>query len=345
MFTDTSLSSNQTLTSYAVYTRDTSAFGIGTPSRSNYPFNRLCAGNTLVNAPKPCPFTNQTSVMSTFPNGTIQWDYPNGYNMTVPQITIDTYSSGSVNSTVSNYFDIQWRRYSTHTDKILNDGQKYLIADSSNIEVLLLQNRVIVVEGLIVDMVDGGVGFRNHTVPVGFQHGTEWEEDILFVEPESACVDTNLTIDFSLHDVNSTLFPGGTVSLTDRGGFFNLSKTYRPVNLTDPQGNPDMWGRAYTGAWLHNFYAALYFNVTNPANHSAGIGAFSYVNSEMNKTFQISLGTILDDLANVGLDSITLSTVFGSFIQTNPDPSNPGAFNPWNIGSDNFSAISRRPSP
>lgn len=34
------------------------------------------------------------------------------------------------------------------------------------------------VEGLIVDAEVGRIGFRNHTVPDGFVHGSRWDEDV-----------------------------------------------------------------------------------------------------------------------------------------------------------------------
>ncbi|KAL8721861.1 MAG: hypothetical protein Q9225_001538 [Loekoesia sp. 1 TL-2023] len=62
------------------------------------------------------------------------------------------------------------------------------------------------VEGLVVntvhsgDTVRGGIGLRNHTVPSGLPYGGRWSEDLLWIEPVTACVDTNLTFHFSLAD-------------------------------------------------------------------------------------------------------------------------------------------------
>ena len=49
-------------------------------------------------------------------------------------------------------------------------------------------------------MVNGGIGFRNHTAPTGFSNGAEWVEDLTWVEPVTSCVDTNLTFVISFGD-------------------------------------------------------------------------------------------------------------------------------------------------
>ncbi len=256
------------------------------------------------------------SIVSSYPNGSVNYNYPNGINMSIPIRLLETYSSGTKNgSTVSNFFDIQWRRYTTHTDSLLNNNEKYLRPNSRNIENLVLQDRQFAVEGLVIDMIDGGVGFRNRTIPIGFQYGVEWEEDLLFITPESACVDTNLTLDFTIQDVNTTLIPGKSIFLTDRGGFVNLNKTYPAGFYTDTQTNPNLRARAYKGAWLHNAYTALFFNVTNPSNETAGTKAWSYVNSEMNKTFDVFFSGPITDLTFSGLDSMTLTSNFASYIR------------------------------
>lgn len=254
----------------------------------------------------------------------------------MPPIIVDTFSSGtSQDTTVSNFFDIQWRRYSTKTSRLYDNESHYLTADNRNIESLILTEKLHAVEGLVVDAVDGGVGFRNHTIPPGFAHGAQWSEDLLFVQPETVCVDTNLTLDFSIiRGSNSSSEVSGLV-LTDRGGFVNMNRTYPRLNLTDPQSSPDLWARAYKAAWLHNAYTAMYFNVTNPTNDTSGLKAWSYMNSDVGKTFA------LDDAQVSGIDglnALTLSSDFGSYVQ---GISNGTGFNPWRITSNNYSIISK----
>lgn len=112
--------------------------------------------------PLPCPYSD-TIVVNIFDqsgNGTI--DTPYGYNMTVPDIVMDTYSSGVGNdTTISNYFDIQWRRYQTNSLPDLNNGSKFLIGAFRPMQSLVLNAAIQPVEGLIVDTVNGGIGLRN----------------------------------------------------------------------------------------------------------------------------------------------------------------------------------------
>ncbi|RDW63674.1 hypothetical protein BP6252_11219 [Coleophoma cylindrospora] len=327
------------------YLADTSAFGYGTPPRSVYPFNRMCGdGNPLHGFIKPCPFSDTISTVSTFPNGTISYNYPWGVNLSIPQTIVDTFSSGTDDqTTVSNYFDIQWRRYTTTQDDILNNGTAYLIGTFKNLVSLILNDGLQPVEGLIVDTKKGGIGLRNHTVPPGFQHGVTWKEDLLFIEPETACVNTNLTLDFMILPSKNNSASGGitNVTLIDRGGFVNLNHTYPEPDLSNPQKNPDLWGRAYKAAWLNNAYTALWYNVTDQSNATAGTKAFSYLNSELNKAFPIPTGF---DGSISGLDSLVISTEYGGYLSNSfsgiTNVSDPAAVvNPFDITSNNFSDI------
>lgn len=314
---------------------DNSSFGYGTPPRSSLPFSRICGIQFSAGGPIPCPFSDTISIVTAFPNETINYDYPYGYDTGIPENIKTIYSSGTQNrTTVSNYFDIQWRRYMTTSSGLYNNGSQYVVSAFRNMESLILNNARHGVEGLIVDSVSGGVGLRNHTFPPGFAYGVTWEEDILFIEPETVCVDTNLTLDFTITSANSSLID--KVALTDRGGFVHLNTTYPEPDVSDPQKNADLYGRAYKAAWLNNAYTAVYYNVTNPSNHSAGVHAFSYLNSEMNKTFSIGLTSTSSIL---GFDALTLSPKFGGYLGSTIGTTTPGLTNPYGIGSQNFSEI------
>jgi hypothetical protein len=314
---------------------DNSSFGYGTPPRSNLPFSRICGYLYSFGGPTPCPFSDTVSIVTTFPNETVNYDYPNGYDTSVPDIIKTIYSSGTDNgTTVSNYFDIQWRRYMTTSSSLINNGSQYLVSAFRSMESLILNNARQGVEGLVVDTVSGGIGLRNHTYPPNFVYGVTWEEDILFIEPETVCVDTNLTLDFTITSANSSLID--KMVLTDRGGFVHLNTTYPVPDLSDPQKKPDLYGRAYKAAWLNNAYTAVYYNVTNPSNQSARIHAFSYLNSEMNKTFPI----VLTSTTSIsGFDSLTLSPNFGGYLGSMSGTNVPNSANPYGIGSQNFSDI------
>jgi hypothetical protein len=315
-------------------------FGLGTPPRSNLSFSRICGYN-----PEPCPFSDTVIIDVLSSDGTLEANFPYGYNTSVPQIIMDIYSSGtSENTTISNFFDIQWRRYYTTSDPKLDNGSTYLISGFRNVQSLVMNNKVQVVEGLVVDMVNGSVGMRNHTFPPGFKYGATWSEDLLFVEPETVCVNTNLTLDYTIAQPLNVSVSITNLVLTDRGGFINLNHTYPEPNITDTQANPDLWTRAYKAAWLNNALSAMYFNVTDDNNHTSGRTAFSYVNSAINKTFQLPFPELTGPFYD-----LVITNQFGDFLSidttgvlnsTNPATSVP-PLNPFDIQASNFSVISK----
>lgn len=73
-------------------------------------------------------------------------------------------------------------------------------------------------------MKSGGVGFRNHSAPPFQPFGSTWTEDVLFIQPVTQCVDTNLTLDFSISKNDSEGDYSGIsqMVLTERGGFVNF---------------------------------------------------------------------------------------------------------------------------
>ena len=270
------------------YLADSSSFGLGTPPRSNYSFSRLCFG--ILGEAKPCPFADTVEIVTLFANGSAEFEYPYGYDLNVPDKLITTFSSGTGNdTTISNFFDIQWRQYFTtsqpHQPDVAdyNNGSIYLVGSFRNMESIALNNAYQPVEGLVVDTINGGIGFRNHTVPPGFEYGVTWEEDLLFIEPETVCVDTNLTLDFQISASPNSSAIINSLVLTDRGGFVNLNHTMPEVDLSNPQNNSDLYSRAYRAAWLNNAYTMLYYNVTTESNSTTGEKAFEYLNSFLGK--------------------------------------------------------------
>jgi hypothetical protein len=147
------------------YLVNNSPFGTRTPPRSNFSFNRQYS--RLI--PVPCPFTNNVAIISTNGNS-VNASYPSGYNILIPKIILDIYSSGVGNvTTISNFFDIQWRQYKVKADRnvnsdsdfTFNNGSNYLVGAFRGMQALGLNNAVEPVKGLIVDTVNGGIGFRN----------------------------------------------------------------------------------------------------------------------------------------------------------------------------------------
>ncbi|KAF2189000.1 hypothetical protein K469DRAFT_659932 [Zopfia rhizophila CBS 207.26] len=310
------------------YVKDNSAFGIGTPSRSNLPFSRTCSQLHGMQGPAPCPYSD-TIVILSWNGSSYSFDMPYGYNTTVPKIVRDIYSSGTgdVKSTISNYFDIEWRMYTYTRDRFKNNGSTILVGDYRGINSLILENSTRAVEGLLVDSKNGGIGFRNHTLPVGLKHDASWTEDLLFVEPHSVCVNTNLSLEFTV-DTNSSA-TSRQLELVDYGGFFQFNKEYPTLDQENAQNNPNLYARAYKAAWLNNAWSMAFFNVTNPNNSSSGRISFLYINSSSGKRFPLRADSMTDYKA------MLLSRQFGSYI-----PFSDFAYpNPFNITTRSFENV------
>ncbi|ODH52079.1 hypothetical protein GX48_01868 [Paracoccidioides brasiliensis] len=315
------------------YSQDTSPFGFGTPPRSGLGFNRFCGARGYI----ACPGSDV--VVEPNKNGTQR--LPNGYDARIPPRVMETFQSGlkSLPPTVSSIFDIEWRSYGIQFDEKVNNGSKYLVGAYRQAGILALSDAYNIVEGLVVDAKEGGIGFRNHTTPSPLPHGSEWSEDLLFVEPYTECVDTNITMDFKI-----SLSPGSPLEdlvLTDRGGFVNLNTTYPQYDRNDTQANPDLFGRAYKAAFLNNVLTMVYLNVTNPRTED--LKPYSYLKSEMGKTFPMDGNLVID------YDKLLTTQTWGKFLNLrsrlsnstyNRTGSGDDYANPFDLTTDNFTTIS-----
>ncbi|KAJ9650876.1 hypothetical protein H2198_009830 [Neophaeococcomyces mojaviensis] len=172
-----------------------------------------------------------------------------------------------------------------------------------------MNNQVQPFDGIIADTISGGIGFRNHSIPVsGIRYGAEWEEDILWMQPESACVDTNISASYTgILDSHAT-YHG---DLVDRGGFCNLQRispydtsenTTREYIFANGQANPHLYERAYFLAWKNNAVSMEYLNITDPNTNRSRIlshfgqkfqvnGTVTTVNPDSQAFFQLSRGS------------------------------------------------------
>ncbi|ERF69815.1 hypothetical protein EPUS_08016 [Endocarpon pusillum Z07020] len=312
----------------------------GTAPRSDLGFSRSCEDIL----PRQCPGT--TVQINYSDNGTtFTAEIPDeDYDTRIPKSLATLYQSGLAGQaqTVSSFFDIQWRHYSYAVHRASSTGSRYLVGTYRQLTSVLLNDALEPIEGLIVDTQSGGVGFRNHTVPQGLTFGADWTEDILFIEPETACVDTNLTLEFMIFPFENRGSSIVNLSLVDQGGFVNLNRTYPRIELTDTQTDPKLKERAYKAAWQTNALTMVYLNVTRPSPNS-----FSYLKSEIERHFPLS--------TRVGsYDSFTTSDRWGVLIDAPWAYSNGSVFNtsrssfddpatfysnPFNINLGNFSDI------
>lgn len=267
---------------------------------------------------------NSTGVYTTY----------NSFSTKIPAHVIDAFQSGlsSFSASVSSIFDIQYRSITTATDvddQIIDNGTAYNIGAYRPLSTLLLSDEIAVYEGLIVDMKNGGLGFRNHTAPPWTKYGSTWDEDILFVEPESVCVDTNLTLDFDIPTKSVAVGQEeANMVLTDRGGFVNINRTYPRWDRMDSQEHPELWLRAYKAAFVNNYLTMAFMNVTNLGNPDEK--AFRYLNSSLGREFSLhwANGETAADFFTVKASSLMFSTAYGGYVVgTDEGKSNYTGFN------------------
>lgn len=305
---------------------DPSVFGQATLPREDLPWSRICGGL----APWPCPNSNSNITgVSDKTSLKIEGDW---YDSRIQQHVVDAFQSGlgTMPDSVSSFFDIQWRSYTqqqpNNKSPIKTDNNTaYPVGTFNHIETLALIDEIRVVDGLIVDMVKGGIGFRNHTAPPQQKHGSTWSEDILFIEPVTHCADTNMTLDFEIPSRHTNGTRVSNLVLTDHGGFTNLITEYPDWTPGDTQEDPQFEYRAWRAAWLTNAVSMTMMNVSNAANDSDPNSppAFQYINSDIGKEFCLHN----DDGETVPMLTITpntigLSTKFGRYLEgaTATDP-------------------------
>ncbi|KAL4931432.1 uncharacterized protein BDV17DRAFT_288970 [Aspergillus undulatus] len=322
------------------YALDETPMGYGTPDRGTLGLNRWCGRSSNL----PCMGRNITSNNS-------------DYDFTIPESYIRTYEGGLANFdvSVSGVFDIDWRTYSSathrngsHSDSTTGNEPRFQIGAYRNIERLILNDDIGVVEGLVVNTRDGGIGFRNHSVPSSHPYGSIWSEDILFIEPQSVCVDTNLTLEFRAKDgLFSSLFSSNVedLALVDRGGLTALNKlppvVNKDISIEQSLQTLDLYSRAYQAAWFNNLYTMAFLNVTDP-----NVDGLQHVNSEIGKRFPLdpNYGPF------VQRDAMHTSQILGDYLDLSSKFDNgslvpkqnlfaPNYSNPFNISSDEFEDI------
>ena len=323
------------LVSFA-YVQDSGPMGYGTPVRSDLGFTRQC-GNLL---PLQCPGTTVEITYTgneTFGSANITND---DYDMRIPRVLAELYQSGLEQQprTVASFFDIQSRYYSLFSQAGVEYGAKYIVEAFRYLSNMVLNNAIEAVEGLIVDTVTGGIALRNHTAPCGVSLGAEWTEDLLWIEPETACVDTNISVEFQLPLSGFASMQPANISLVDNGGFANLVHEWPYIDMTNAQANPNLQGRSYRAAWLVNAYTMLVMNLTRPSPD-----AFGYLKSEVGNKYPVTNYQTAGAKAN----GLYIINNFHSLLDPDASPTNltllnaPGTnySNPFGLGWQNYSDI------
>jgi hypothetical protein len=214
----------------AAYIPDTSPIGLATSPRDHFTYGRICGAIS----PVPCPG-----------NGN------NGNASAIAPSIMKIFTS-----TNHSVFNMQFRSYYQGTG-----GYNYSMSRSqlNMLQSFVLRDDIFAVEGVVADFtMNPGIGLWNHTMPM-VERGGVWSHDMLWLEPVTSCVNTNLTIDYEFTN-NAITTSIENYNLTDRGGLVNLTTEY-PTFSRDGQ-HTDIRTHAYKAAVLSNFDVLRSFNIT-----------------------------------------------------------------------------------
>ncbi|KAG2184426.1 hypothetical protein INT43_000335 [Umbelopsis isabellina] len=183
-------------------------------------------------------------------------------DLTIPQNITDTFTSTNHTSP----FNLQYRRYVMSTNDV-NSTSLHPVPDVTISNSVLLSNKLFAVDGLIIDTTESpGVGIGNLQVPY-LPHGATWNQEMLWIEPETACVDLGFTLNFKLSDTATVSIYGSdnNVSLTDQGGFSNFNYTFSDYGRNGQQIT--MEDRAKKLAFFTNIFIKAEYNISNRASY------------------------------------------------------------------------------
>ncbi|KAG8816534.1 hypothetical protein FRC17_000294 [Serendipita sp. 399] len=216
----------------AAYVADSSLIGAWTiKGAQNY--GQACGRYNITAHYVPCP------------------GHSNPHDWNIPASTIDIF-----NSTPFGPFQTQFRQ----SFQVLN----FTVGHKSILESQILRDDIFAIEGLIVDLTDApGIGLWNHSLPTLHRGGT-WSQEILWLEPVTTCVNTNLTVDYQLYDIDTR----GIIkyyNITDRGGFVNLSPD-EPELIKNGQ-DVDLNAHARHGAFITNNLTMYSMNLAQETSY------------------------------------------------------------------------------
>ncbi|KEF62700.1 uncharacterized protein A1O9_00673 [Exophiala aquamarina CBS 119918] len=252
------------------YVKDPGPWGRVTMPRPDVKFNRYCESGLVIN----CPGQYQGVYMNETEPGhweSVETDDTSTINTTIPAnfTTMFTSATSERGNTISGLFDIQYRRWKFDQNGIIDKGEPFVRGASQNIGMMVAQDSILLTEGLIVDMRDTpGIGFRNHTIPVGLDHGGLWSEDITWIEPVTQCADTNLSIEMSVENTKESFTDNTTFYIVDRGAFIGLDASALESPPWNDNQTLDLFGRAHKAARMHNVFVASSLNISLPLDEA-----------------------------------------------------------------------------
>ncbi|KAG0637129.1 hypothetical protein HOY80DRAFT_1052469 [Tuber brumale] len=145
----------------------------------------------------------------------------------IPQKITEILKSGTSGhgNLISGPFDAQYR------------GDVYTTGVDATLRSVILNDSFVLVEGVTVDAAGGGS---------------------LWLEPVAQCVDSNLTVDFTIFSDQEI----GNLHLIDYGGWVHLPPDMPNFNRVNAPLDPQLWQRIDRRAWKMNRTAAWFLYVT-----------------------------------------------------------------------------------
>ncbi|KAH8926859.1 hypothetical protein BT69DRAFT_920478 [Atractiella rhizophila] len=201
--------------------------------------------------------------------------------------------SGIIPSNITSKFSSEYSTLTMQFRNFYNGVYKEQYGDAvfsvgymAQMDTFTLREGIFGIEGAVVDVgKHPGIGLLNHTFPTIDNDGASWTQDVLWIEPVTVCVNTNLTLEYTTADKYYTWLT--TLDIVDHGGFYNL--TDAAPNFADygegQKGN--LWEHAFAGATRLNFIMMDSRNISQnetfegyrvPTNRSSigGLGSLSF---------------------------------------------------------------------
>lgn len=281
LYEEIAASSSKSLHKFT-YIKDTSAFGFSSPVRSQYGLNRNCW-------PLVCPLTNPSPFNTSYPSDNLSMTFQSTYDISIPESLIQVFKYGNTGEgkSVSSIFDIHWRSAQIERDGMVNWDKPYLVGSSSFGKDIVAQDEdYVLIDGLVVDIKSGKIGFRNHTLPAPSDYGLTWTERLLFVEPRTECVDTNLSIEYTIAEPNDYNMNMENISLVAERGITGISPEIPTKEFPNPQSDPALFDRAHRAALLNNFFTMQWMNISNVSSSLSSVLEFGILPSPTSYMFQ-----------------------------------------------------------
>jgi hypothetical protein len=241
------------------YVKDISPIGRATPSHADYSLNRVCGSLLDVSCPgneDGYTFIRNGTTFSVTPDGH-DGDRADWISSKIATNITTVFDSISANqsTTIAGIFDIHYRSFVNHNNSTrpadyenkrwFDAGRLRTLGRFRYFETFILNDNFDAIEGLIVSTKNNpGIGFRNHTLPPSSVTGYTWTERILWLEPDTACTDLNLTLEYTIPSPDAPVSEE-IAQLVDRGGLVDLPLDYPKVDINNTQDDPKLQERSW----------------------------------------------------------------------------------------------------